>query len=186
MNVQAVDLGIAEIGGLEKHEQLATEILGQHQGHFFCRPGHPLLDQGPVTLAQLLEYPWVSTRITRRIAASFPKTPGRAGKIDPATGDLIPAIEIDTPLQFARFLKNSDAIAPSVLTAMEAGLHGGEIVVLPTADLPLRTQYGFIYLKNRSLPPAAIAYMQEVRAEEEAAAAREADLAARFAPGWTG
>ena len=40
--------------------------------------------------------------------------------------------------------------------------------------------YGFIYLKNRSLAPAAEAYMLEVRALEAEILAKEAALAKRF------
>ena len=115
-----------------------------------------------------------------RILAMLPKMLGNAGTVDAVSGDLVPAIEIDAPLQLASFLKNSDAIAPATLTAMEQALRCGEVRVLPVSKLPLRTQYGFIYLKKRFLPPAAIAYMQEVRLAEKDARAREASLAAEL------
>ncbi len=174
---QTVDLGIVETSRLEKYEQFAVERIGQHTGRFFCRPGHPLLGKAPATLAQLLEFPWVSPRIPQRIASLLPTTPCRAGTIDPLTGDLLPAIEIDAPDQIACFLKDSDTLAPSMFTTMEQWLRSGEIVALPTVSFPLHTNYGFIYLKNRSLPPAAIAYMQAVRAAENEISEHEAALA---------
>ena len=177
---QSVDLGITEISGPERWEDLITEVIGQHPGYFFCRPGHPLLGSTPATLAQLLEFPWVSPRIACRVASLFPKTPCRAGAFDPATGDFIPSIEIDVLLHAAKFLKDSDAIALATLTAMEQPLRSGEVVALTTSYMPLQTQYGFIRLQNRSLPPAAMAYMQEVRAVEREVWGRETELATRL------
>lgn len=180
VNAQAVDLGIAETSMLEGDEQFATEGVGQHQGYFFCRKNHPLLGKGPITLGQLLEFPWASTRIPYRVASMLPESLGVAGSLDPMNGDFVPAIEIDVPLQIASFLIHSDAVAPATLTTMEQHLRSGEVAVLPVTGIPLRTNYGFIYLKNRSLPPAALAYMQEVRAMEAEVIKREADLARRL------
>lgn len=177
VHTQTVDLGIAETTMLQGDEQFATEMIGQHQGYFFCRKHHPLLDQGPIALEQLLEFPWASTRIPYRISSMLPKALGVAGSLDPMNGDFVPAIEIDVPLQLARFLMHSDAVAPSTLTTMEQHLRSGEVAVLPVTGMPLRTNYGFIYLKDRSLPPAALAYMQQVRAMEAEVIEREAGLA---------
>lgn len=180
VTAQSVDLGIAELGSLSGVEQFATELIGQHRGHFFCRPGHPLLGRGSLNLEALLEFPWVAPRLPYRIAAGLPPALGAAGTIDPFSGDFVPSIEIDVPLQVAGFIKSSDALAPATLTTMERELRSGEVVVLPTTGLPLVTNYGFIYLKSRSLPPAALAYMQEVRAMEENIVKQEANLAAKF------
>ena len=177
LNAQAIDLGITEISRLEKHEQFIIEVVGQHCGYFFCRTGHPLLHKPSITIEQLVEFPWVSPRVPARITNQLPKKLSHAGSIDPATGDLIPAIEINAPLQLANFLKNSDAISLSTLTAMEHALRAGEVTALSVPDFTLHTHYGFVYLQNRSLPPAAIAYMQEVRAAENAAIEREMALA---------
>lgn len=177
---QSVDLGIAEISTLQRNDQFASELIGQHRGHFFCRPHHPLLGRGPVTLPQLLDFPWVSTRMPYRVAVALPQSLGVAGTIDARSGDFVPAIEIDVPLQVAGFLKNSDALAPATLITMERDLHAGNVVLLPTSNIPLVTNYGFIYLRNRSLPPAALAYMQEVRDMEKEIIEREAALTALF------
>ncbi|HLD64630.1 MAG TPA: LysR family transcriptional regulator, partial [Pseudomonas sp.] len=59
----------------------------------------------------------------------------------------------------------------------ERELKAGEIVPLPIHDLALHTRYGFIYLKERSLPPVVQVYMSEVRAVEAEIAQRERQLA---------
>lgn len=177
LNAQSIDLGVTEISRLIKYEHFITEVVGQHCGYFFCRKDHPLLKKTSTTIEQVLEFPWVSPRIPARIASQLPKALRHAGSIDPATGDLIPAVEINAPLQLHRFLKNSNAVSLSTLTAMEPALLSGEIIALSINNLPLHTQYGFVYLRNRSLPPAAIAYMQEVRTVEYATLQHEMALA---------
>lgn len=177
---RTVDLGVAEISELHGNEQLATELLGQHRARVLCRPQHPILQHGQITLAQLLEFPWLCSRIPARFAAGLPKGLGAAGFIDPANGDFVPAIEIDVPMQPASFLSGSDTLVFTLLSSVEKELLAGDAVMVPVKGLELRCAYGFIYLKNRSLAPAAEAYMQEVRALEAEILAKEAALAKRF------
>lgn len=105
----------------------------------------------------------------------------KAGRIDPFTGDFVPAIEIDVPFAIAALIAGNDALTLSSLTLMEQDLAAGTVVLVPTDGVELRSAYGFIYLKNRSLTPAAKAYMQEVLAIEADIVRRETLLASRFA-----
>ncbi len=175
-----VDLGLAELGGLLADDQFETTLVGQHRGHFFCRPGHPVLKRGPVELAGLLEFPWVASRLPSRIAANLPQSVCRAGWIDMLNGDFVPAIEIDVPFALAELLAGSDALALATLALMEQDLEAGSVALVPTTGIEFRAAYGFIYLKDRSLTPAALAYMQEVLAVEADIVQREAALARRF------
>ena len=177
---RVVDLGIAEFGELEGNEQFATEPVAAHRGQFICRPGHPILDGHPVSLARLLAFPWVATRIPARIAKGLPRSPGVAGSIDPHTGDFVPAIEIEVPMQLAGFVNAGNALALASLAIMERELRSGEVAVVPLKDLPFNARYGFIYLKNRSLTPAALAYMAEVRSIELEFVERETALVAEL------
>lgn len=173
-----VDLGIAEISTLQGREEFTCELLGEHEGRLFCRPGHPLLSQQrPLTLANALNYPWVASRIPLRLAAHLlPATLGCAGAYDALTGDFVPTIEIDVPMQIPHFIEHSDALALGNLSSFEQEIVSGVIVPLPIEDLTLRTQYGFIYLKERSLSPAVEIYMQEARAVEVDVCQREDSL----------
>lgn len=175
-----VDMGLAELGSLPADDQFQTILVGQHRGRFFCRPGHPVLKQGPVALARLLEYPWVSSRLPARIAAKLPQAACKAGRIDPFTGDFVPAIEIDVPYALAGLIAGSDALALASLTLMEEDLATGTVALVPITETEFRAGYGFIYLKNRSLTPAAKTYMQEILAVEADIVQREAALASRF------
>lgn len=180
VTAREVDLGLAELSGVEEDDQFATELVGQHRGRIFCRPGHPILAAGRVALPALLEFPWMASRIPARIAAELPRMIGRAGKIDALSGDFIPAITIDVPMQIADLLAGSDTLAFASLALMEHDLVAGNVTVVPTSKVAFQANYGFIRLKDRSLTPAALAYMDEVRAVEAGIAGREAALAERY------
>ena len=177
---RTVDLGLAELSGLEEEAQFASERVARHRGRFFARPGHPLLAGAPASMPQLLAYPWVTARMPPRIARALPQPLGAAGSIDPLTGDFVPAIEVDVLLRLGDFVSGSNALTIASLEIMEADLRAGRVVVVPLAGPPLWSGYGFISLKNRSLAPAARAFMDEVRTAESEFARRDAALAAEF------
>ena len=168
-----VDIGIAEISEIQDHEELDTELLGQHKGHFFCRSGHPLHTHKKKSMQQLFDYPWISTRLPSRLAKLIPKPNQVAGRIDPINGDFIPAIEIDVPIFLSELLINSDAIAPALISMVEDDFIAGKILPLLTNGFSMQTEYGFIYLKNRTLSPATLAFMQEIRGIESNYASKE-------------
>ncbi len=175
-----VDLGLAELSGVHEDDQFATELVGQHHGRIFCRPGHPILASGRVELPALLEFPWLASRIPARIVAGLQRSFGRAGKLDELTGDFIPAVMVDVPMQIGDLLAGCDTLALASLGFMEHDLDAGKVAVVPTSKLAFHASYGFIYLKDRSLTPAALAYMDEVRAVEAEIVEREAELAERY------
>lgn len=180
VQARTVDLGIAEISALQGNEHFTTELLGEHEGRLFCRPGHPLLSAGPLTPAMLFDYPWICPRIPGRGSAALPAELGAAGTLDPLNGDFVPAIEIDVPMHLETFLHASDALAIGLLSTMESALLAGEVALVPVSGLALHAHYGFIYLRNRSLAPAAKAYMDEVRALEAEIRVKERRLAEHF------
>lgn len=175
-----VDLGIAELTDALGNESLATEELGAHRARFFCRPEHPILRRRRIRLEDVLDFPWATTRIPPRVATVFPRPPGRAGSIDPDTGDLVPAVELDVPMHVAAFARGTDVLAVGTFAMVEHELRSGALDIVPTANIEFHARYGFIWLRHRSLAPATSAYMQAVRDEERAYVAREAKLAAEF------
>jgi DNA-binding transcriptional LysR family regulator len=174
------ELGIAELSDAVLNDQLDTELVGQHRARVFCRHGHPLLQEERVTLAALLEFPWANTRIPPRMAAMFPRVPVRAGRIDEFTGDFVPAVEMDVPMQLARLVEGNDVLAFGTFSMMESELESGRIAYLPAPRLEMRGSYGFMFLRNRSLSPAAQAFMRAMRDEEQRCVEREARLEQRF------
>jgi DNA-binding transcriptional LysR family regulator len=171
-----VDLGIAEISGAMHDDSLQTALIGQHRVHFLCRAGHPILRERRITLTQLLEYPWATTRLPPRMAKAFPPAIKRAGYIDTLSGDFVPAIDLWAPLNLSALIAKSEVLALGPLTLVEHELEKGSVVIVLTEGLNLHGGYGFVYLKSRPLSPAARAYMTEIRAHEQLLVKNEARL----------
>jgi DNA-binding transcriptional LysR family regulator len=170
------DLGVAELSDAVLNDALATELVGRHRARAFCRPGHPILARRRIRIRDLLQFPWVNTRLPPRVAAVLPRLPCPAGRLDELTGEFVPAIELDVPMQLTAFVQDSDALAFGSLGLVERALETGRIAVVSTPGFDIRASYGFIYLRNRSLSPGTLAFMQAVRDEEALVAGREARL----------
>ena len=174
------DLGIAELSGAVLDDSLQTELVGQHRAHFCSRAGHPILRERAVTMKHLLNYPWATTRLPPRQAAALPPDTGRAGSIDPFSGDFIPAVDVGAPSNLGRLVERTEVLVLCTLSLVESDLQRGRVVIVPTPGLDLRASYGFIYLKSRPLSPATQAFMAEIRAHERSLADHERELEAKF------
>jgi DNA-binding transcriptional LysR family regulator len=177
-----VDLGVAELSDAVLNESLQTELVGQAAARFFCRPDHPILARGTATLSDLLQFPWATTRFPPRIAAAFPRPTGPAGRIDLLTGEFVPAIELDVPMQLSHLVSTNDVIAIGTLTMVEKDLEAAAFAVIPTPDLKIRASYGFIWRRNEPLPLAVQAFMEAFRDEERDTTERECRLERKYAP----
>jgi DNA-binding transcriptional LysR family regulator len=175
-----VDLGIAELSGAVLDDSLETELVGQHRAYFCCREGHPILREPAVTMKQLLSYPWATTRLPPRQSGALPRDTGRAGSIDPFSGDFVPAVDVGAPCNLGRLVERTDVLALCTLSLVESDLRNGGVVIVPTQGLDFRASYGFIYLKSRPVSPATQAFMAEFRALEQSLAVHEGELAAVF------
>ncbi len=168
-----IDIGISELGEAVKNEELRTEPLGEHIGVFFCRPDHPLLDRRPLTIPDLLDFPWCCTRMPSRITDHLPADLGMAAERDPFTGELVPAIEVDVISDVAAVITNSDALCPSALLMFKKELDTGTLSVIPFHQPWMVTNYGFVSLKQRTLSPIVLAFMDIVRKVEQELFAEE-------------
>ena len=170
-----VDFGIAEQNELETDTRFDFEVLGTHLARLFCDPGHPILRQPRITLADALQYPWASPRLPARLSRVFPKQPYPAGHIDPLNGDFVPSVKVDLPINLSGFTQGKDILVLASLGLAEQELAAGSMVPLPGLAFPGR--YGLLRLKTHSLSPAALAFIAEIRAVEAEFVLREAELA---------
>lgn len=69
---------------------------------------------------------------------------------------------------------------------VERDLAERRLACLASPEFDPRGSYGFIFRRNRSLSPAALAYMQAVRDVEQRIVEREAELEQMYGqrPGW--
>ena len=130
----------------------------------FCRRNHPLVGRRRLSTDDLAGYPTVTPRLPPRAVGLFP---GRT-RPDRESGDLLPSVEVDDLASARIVVANSNAFGVATPLQIEPWLRRGEFSVLPFDAPWLELNYGFIYLRNRMLSPAAEAYMQLVgRIEEE-------------------
>jgi DNA-binding transcriptional LysR family regulator len=175
-----LDLAVLETSLVEAQPLVATEALPRHPGYFFCRAGHPLAGEKSLTVERILAYPFAGTRMPPRVAEDFLRI-AKAGAIDPDSGDYLPPIKVDSISVAKDVVMRSDTVAVAPLAMISAELRAGRLAALPLQLPWMTTGYGFVYLRDRKLSPAAEALMAEVRRVEAEQFAEAKALAASFA-----
>jgi DNA-binding transcriptional LysR family regulator len=160
-----LDLAVMELSMVEGETGFATEALPEHQGCFFCRAGHPLAQLHAPSLEQVLAYPYVGTRMPRRTGRDFLER-ARVGRIDADSGDYLPPIKVDSVQVAKEVVHKSDAVGAAPLAMLAPEIRSCRLIALPLRLDWLHTRYGFVYLRERLLSPAAQAFMAEVRTVE--------------------
>jgi DNA-binding transcriptional LysR family regulator len=155
-----VDLGICELNVIDSSDtRLSVEALPQHGVVMYCRKGHPLLKKRKLSKADLNKYPLAVPIAPPRVAKELP---GKSS-IDKNTGFLVPSIELDDLEMACRVVAGSNAISWNTPLQLETWLKKGTIEALPYRRQWMKLMYGFVYLRQRMLSPAAELYMQLVR-----------------------
>jgi DNA-binding transcriptional LysR family regulator len=173
--LRKLDLAVIELSMAEDETLLATEALPEHPGCFFCRAGHPLAQQPRPSLKQVLAYPYVGPRLPQRIARDFLQLV-KVGRIDADSGDYLPPVKVDTVAVAIEVVRHSDAVGLAPLALLAPDVRAGRLLALPLRLDWMHTRYGFVYLRDRQLSPAALAFMAEVRSVEAGMAALAASL----------
>jgi DNA-binding transcriptional LysR family regulator len=160
-----LDLGVMEVSLVENEPRLETEKLPGHRAVFYCRAGHPLAAKSHPDYADIFAFPYVGTRLPPRLAQAFQHVMP-AGSIDRANGHFVPHVSTNS-LRLAReIVLLSDAVSIGIRSQLANDIAGGRLAVIDFHPPWLVSNYGFIYLRNRSLSPAALAFMAEMRAVE--------------------
>jgi DNA-binding transcriptional LysR family regulator len=157
------DLGVADLSDVAAFPELETEALRDSQMHVFCRPGHPLTASPSIALEQGFDYPWVNSGIPDRMHAFLAQGPRRFGYYDAETKRMWPRVRVETCAGMFRTVINSDGLGAAPMFVIADEILEKRLVALPV-DLPwLRLNYGFVWARGRSLSPAALTFMQNVR-----------------------
>jgi len=174
-----IDVAVIELSLVEGEARIATEELPRHPGYFYCRAGHPLAAEKTPTMERILAFPFAGTRMPRRVAESFLQI-ARAGAIDPDSGDYLPPIKVDSIRVAKDVVMRSDAVGVAPLSMIAQEMRSGQLVALALRLPWMSTGYGFAYLGDRMLSPAAEAFMEEVRSVEAEQSAESTALTASF------
>ncbi len=162
-----IELFVAETSEVEWAPDVLVTPLLVLKAYIFCRQGHPLLARLPnLTLPEVLAYPLVMTRLPRRGMDSIAATCGF--QKHPDWFQKLPVIKCDYAKIGKDTVARSNAVAFILLPMIERELRSGEFVLLPVDFPELKTHWGIVQMRNRTLSPAAevfITLLQEVDAE---------------------
>ncbi len=135
--------------------------IGVEEARLIVRRGHPLLGRGPVSVASLEGYEWV--------------TQPRGAPIRRTIDNLFQAANVAAPEPFLHtsslllsmmLVARSDAIAPLSVEAAKfacEGLAPGALAILPTDFSIVVQPYSLIALRHRAFSPAAQAIYEIIR-----------------------
>ncbi len=164
---RASHLGFADITQARDHPDLETELVREEVLVVFARAGHPLSGRGTVTFEEMMQYPWVGTSLPAAWRPHLPDGERSYGVFDERGERIIPRLAVENFTAMRQVVKAGNAVSAGLATLIEDDIAKGTLVRLPVAGVEwMKANYGFIWRRGRSLPPAAIAFMEIVRAIE--------------------
>jgi len=176
-----MELAVMEMSAVTGDPRFQVESLPPRPGRFFCRAGHPLTGRRGITLTEVLAYPLVGSRLPRRLSSLVHHAQGRL-TVDPRSGDLLPQILTTSFAACRAIVGRTDGVGLAVLPQIAADIARGELAVIDLDLDSLRTSYGIITVRDRTLSPAAEALAETIRAAESAVTRRDAAPHAARAP----
>ena len=171
------DVGIGNPRAIAETPRLRFESLPAHPAYLACRPGHPLAGRGDLSLDDVLRYPMATTVLPGSQGAAASRGPG-AGRLDETSGVFKPAVHVNSLSLARRIAIESDALFPGTADMLASDVAGGRLVTLNFHVPEMKTEYGLITLADRSLAPATVAFLDQLRTVESEIAAREVTTSA--------
>ncbi len=160
-----IDIGIGELDSISGESDIVINPLPHRPLRFYCRVGHPLMRAKRLTVRQVGEYALVSPKLPKR-AGEFLAGTRAIGRLAENGQYFEPQIECQTLDACLRIVRACDAIGIAPLAKLEQVPEEDGIALVPFQPSWLRTNYGILSLRNRSLTPAAIAFCERVEACE--------------------
>lgn len=175
LRARTVDLVVAEASMLEDDDALEVVArLPEMRGYVLVRARHPLLSRAAVTLADVLDYPFV--QIARMPPRGLtPLLQRRRPKASSEGVTPFPSIECPTVPLALNAVLDSDATVLAALSMARAELELG--LLSPLLHEPwMCSNWAIVKLRRRSLGPAATAMVAELQDAHEEALARDLAL----------
>ena len=154
-----VDIAVATTEVLQRESERVVERFARLRVHMACRPGHPLTREHALTMARVLQFPLVTTRL--RGADALLAMPGFAPEAAPrgAVPQLVPPILVNSLAIGRQIARGSDAVFSGYLAPLADDLAAGRLVLLPVQGEPLATAHAALHRRDRLLAPAAQALL---------------------------
>jgi DNA-binding transcriptional LysR family regulator len=180
------DVGVAAIDGLEQEPRLVVEAFAPRRGILACRPTHPLTREKSPSLARVLEFPLVTTRLRGAQAALMGQYGVPMRQPAPGDAEYVPPILVNSFVAARLIARESDAIVTGTAATLADDIANGHLVALDCFAPGMETRQGCFYLRERTLSPAARRFVDllrqveaETHAEEDALASRRRKAVAR-------
>ena len=167
-----VDFAVLDVSTLTRTPTLRIESLGKLRGTFFCRAGHPVLSrQKTLQPPDLRQYPLVMPTLSQLHVGMLDRVDSGLTHL-PSTGGLLPSIAVSSFRNARKIVEGTDAISLGHASQIEEGIATGRLarLVLPWMPKLPAIEMGVAYKRERTLPPAARAFVNLVRKQFRAAA----------------
>jgi DNA-binding transcriptional LysR family regulator len=157
------DFAVMAVDRLATTPGLRIDPLGVLEFHVVCRAGHPLLTKPALQPSDTAAHRFVYMRqpLGRHLDAEELDVDA---SIDPVTGELVPSISVSSCRRMLQVVAETNAITIAHISQVQADIDAGRLAVL---SLPwrkrTRAQIGFVYKRQRTLLPAARAFMSLIR-----------------------
>jgi DNA-binding transcriptional LysR family regulator len=153
-----VDLFVASIEQIRGRKEFRVVEFPEQRGIWICRAGHPLTGQASPSRSALCQYVMISPQLTPRIQRWLEavETPSRGSRrrVNTTSVTMIKAM-----------VRQSDAVTLIHPDEVRVELARGEFVPLDFGAPPLTFHTGLVWLADRSLSPAGVAFAREMFAE---------------------
>jgi DNA-binding transcriptional LysR family regulator len=164
---QHIELAVGElVENLERQGEIAFIPLPHRPLAFFCRKGHPLTRLKNPTIEQIGQYPMASTKLPLRAAEDFGGT-RTLGKLAQNGMYFEPQISCQTFDVCLRIMKNTDNIGIAPIAQLARIDTNAGFSIIPFDASSLRTNYGIMHLRDRSLSPSAKVFVEHALATEK-------------------
>jgi DNA-binding transcriptional LysR family regulator len=153
-----VDLFVASIEQIRGRKEFLVVEFPEQRGIWICRAGHPLTGRVSPSRSALCDYVMISPQLTPRIRrwleAEERPTQGFRRHVNATSVTMIKAM-----------VRQGDAVSLIHPDEVQVELARGEFVLLDFGAPPLTFQTGLVWLADRSLSPAGIAFAREMLGE---------------------
>lgn len=168
------DFAVFDVLALRDMPSLRVDSLGLLQGIYFCRAGHPLLTLSNPQPADLRQYPLVTPRLSLA-RTSFITDMDSGAQIDERGGGVSPSIAVSSFRSALDIVAGTDAISLGHRTQIAQGLADGRLAHLHLPGMPRlpSVEMGVAWKRERTLPPAARAFIDLIRKRVRLAQAAE-------------
>ena len=167
-----IEVLIAETTEFVDDPELDIEPLENNQAFVVVRADHPLTKLSQPTFEQVLSYPLAMPgRLVARAIEPMVKS------LHAAKPRQIPTLECDNFHVVRTLLPHCDAFTLQRLSEIEREMHRGSLRPLPLTAPWMRTNFGCVQIKGRTLSPAAAEFKRIAIAVNNDVIARELELA---------